>query len=436
MKRLESIRNNIIICLSVICVLISLYCVPIHAEEFVPSQDTEDILTYFMGMSGITPESIDTMSALGVYYSILNNVSEVDGPLYNKLIDYQRKAVGFTAQEVYNIMQSIKKVFLSSQGGDIVETDGIYDFTINVLNSDIPYTRTRNGIELKDMISPCAPFSYCWNNNNNSCNGSDMIISKTPFKVGTKGSTMVRTKDNVLYYVYTLINWSVPYKTANTTEVISLSNNGTNNFQYIDSSVLPPLQLDPLLPSDTWKKVDKLIDNEVGLTNTGEAPLTDVVIDLGNIVGGLREALDQINKGTITWTDVNKMIDVVPYIQDMTDDITKEVTWDSTTDVSLDVPYVPTVPGSDDYEKKNISLKSIFPFCIPFDVYYLINKFVASPTAPKIEIPSLSVGEFKTESYTLDFSKYEEYISILRVFVVVSFIISLLVITRALMIKG
>jgi len=77
----------------------------------------------------------------------------------------------------------------------------------------------------------------------------------------------------------------------------------------------------------------------------------------------------------------------------------------------------------------NIQLFSKFPFSIPWDFYNAVNSLNANPEVPRWELPIVS------EIFILDFSIFNPLARIIRWGVLVSFIFSLILITRSL-IKG
>lgn len=85
--------------------------------------------------------------------------------------------------------------------------------------------------------------------------------------------------------------------------------------------------------------------------------------------------------------------------------------------------------------KYTVDLTQFFPFCIPFDLYHLIQAFNADPVAPEVTI-SLPIGyngsEFTWEDYTLSLSPFDTVAQVVRIFEFVLFIIGLMMVTRKL----
>ena len=91
---------------------------------------------------------------------------------------------------------------------------------------------------------------------------------------------------------------------------------------------------------------------------------------------------------------------------------------------------VQTITG--DY---TVDLTSFFPFCIPFDLYRLVQAFNASPVAPEVTI-SLPVGyngsSFTWEDYTISLSTFDSVAQTVRIFEYILFLVGLMLLTRKL----
>lgn len=101
-----------------------------------------------------------------------------------------------------------------------------------------------------------------------------------------------------------------------------------------------------------------------------------------------------------------------------------------------DPDEVPT--PEDAVELMKVDLTRIFPFCIPWDLYRLIEKFNADPVTPSLTIDwgnifgSLGV-DFET---TLDLHDYDSVASVLRTMETVAFVIGLAVATRSIFLQS
>lgn len=89
-----------------------------------------------------------------------------------------------------------------------------------------------------------------------------------------------------------------------------------------------------------------------------------------------------------------------------------------------------------EYYPTQISLADFFPFCIPFDIYYCVQKFnVGQGEAPIIHIPIVYPRALQGalgESYDviIDFNNYIALRNIIRVFILIFFLIGLMQVTR------
>lgn len=78
--------------------------------------------------------------------------------------------------------------------------------------------------------------------------------------------------------------------------------------------------------------------------------------------------------------------------------------------------------------------KTKFPFCLPWDIYNLFAQFSAEPQAPKFHmlvLPENSFGLNNEEVYwDIDFAPVDKLVKILRLFISLSFVLWLILITR------
>lgn len=100
-------------------------------------------------------------------------------------------------------------------------------------------------------------------------------------------------------------------------------------------------------------------------------------------------------------------------------DDTKDIVDEIEGTVSIDVPEELT-----DYVVPT-GISSVFPFCIPIDVYRGFKLLSRPAVAPKFEIPfkipAFGLFEGYEDKVVLDFSEYDEYIKIFRWFQIIGF---------------
>lgn len=75
---------------------------------------------------------------------------------------------------------------------------------------------------------------------------------------------------------------------------------------------------------------------------------------------------------------------------------------------------------------QNIGLSEKFPFSLPWDLKNSVVALTSNPEAPVFDVPIVS------EVITLDFSEFESWASIIRVFTTLIFVIALIILTRRL----
>lgn len=92
-------------------------------------------------------------------------------------------------------------------------------------------------------------------------------------------------------------------------------------------------------------------------------------------------------------------------------------------------PEPPGDASKDDFRIQD--LETVFPFCIPWDVYYLISAVAAEPVAPVIDFP-LNFSNFGLDDYELsvDFGDYDDFAVVIRAVEALSFCVGLALVTR------
>ncbi len=89
--------------------------------------------------------------------------------------------------------------------------------------------------------------------------------------------------------------------------------------------------------------------------------------------------------------------------------------------------FIPEEFNSLDFSPlQNIGLSNKFPFSLPWDLKNSVVALTSNPEAPVFDVPIVS------EVITLDFSEFESWASIVRVFTTLIFVLSLIILTRRL----
>lgn len=150
--------------------------------------------------------------------------------------------------------------------------------------------------------------------------------------------------------------------------------------------------------------------------------------------------LEKLATGEITWEQYLESIgciavekevaadgEVVSYVSAVTD-VAKVITNDGVEDEmkAVDV-FLPTISPSatDEY---TADLTKIFPFCIPFDFYRLIELFNAPAKAPVFKVP-FKYADVIDYTFELDFSEYASLARICRLFETIAFCFVLMKLT-------
>lgn len=193
----------------------------------------------------------------------------------------------------------------------------------------------------------------------------------------------------------------------------------------IDSDDYLPVtwNIDNYAPSNSGVSIDDIGSGETGTAidnpNFDMTKIKNIDLTVSNSIP-LNIADTQVVPKTAT-----DIIDKVAAddIADAVTDIDTAID-DSKTDTISDV--VP-VPEAGDYA---INLTRFFPFCIPFDIYNLLQCINASPQAPVIHWEFNNFG--KTESIDIDLSSFNSIASIMRILETIAFCVGLGLVTNKL----
>lgn len=78
---------------------------------------------------------------------------------------------------------------------------------------------------------------------------------------------------------------------------------------------------------------------------------------------------------------------------------------------------------------KVAGLAQWFPFCVPFDLYYIITLFNADAVTPKFEFP-INLGVFGSYTFDVDLSDFDKIAYIFRIMMFIGFLVGLTILTR------
>lgn len=194
----------------------------------------------------------------------------------------------------------------------------------------------------------------------------------------------------------------------------------------IDTSVLNPAEGDVVVLNPGMDI--PAIENQYGKAGT---------ISIDNYLESLTRALNGVEANTITisnaLTGALDTVAVGTYNPVGTATVAQEAEEDLPRVLTpvVDLTLNPTGSAAEqDLQGLAFDLTAIFPFCIPFDLFALIEKFDVQPQTPRIlvSLPLPGVGE--TLDLDLDLSPFETVAVILRSMELIAFIVGLALVTR------
>ena len=185
-------------------------------------------------------------------------------------------------------------------------------------------------------------------------------------------------------------------------------------------------------PIPTWTPVDDVID---GINGLGEV-LDGIGNDIGDISGHLDDIGDQIDDMTGAIEGVQEGIQtqtgvISGAIEQATQDVVDAIGEQT---VALDETLTETAAGVQDIaealqpgeiEPKKFDLRRLFPFCIPFDIHNLLQKFNATPVAPHVQLPFVIQSLGFSYTFDLDFSAFDPVAQAMRTVEFIVFAIGL-----------
>ncbi|MCL2051208.1 MAG: hypothetical protein FWG91_05725 [Lachnospiraceae bacterium] len=168
---------------------------------------------------------------------------------------------------------------------------------------------------------------------------------------------------------------------------------------------------------------------------------TDISRQIANAIKTEMETSPEIDNQTYTQTVTDIVNDVVTQTQIQVQPV---IDADTGTQPQPTLPPPPpaVIPatGNDLIDsvtsRGSMAWTTLFPFCIPFDLIYLISVLNAEPEAPRWEIPLYNEDFGIDYTFVIDMEEFESLARIFRILQTISFILGLILITRGQMIKG
>lgn len=140
----------------------------------------------------------------------------------------------------------------------------------------------------------------------------------------------------------------------------------------IPPSPQPTVAPDIPLQDVPWEGLNDLIDNS---TESVTESIGEAATDITGAIEGTQEAVESLEE-TIT--------------------------------ESLDVPAASEITG------RKFDLSTLFPFCIPFDIYRMLQAFDGTPEAPHVQLPFVIQSIGFSYTFDLDFSAFDSVAAIMR----------------------
>lgn len=150
---------------------------------------------------------------------------------------------------------------------------------------------------------------------------------------------------------------------------------------------VPTIAPDIPLQDVPWEGLNDLIDA------TGQ----DITDSIGEAAQDITGALEGLNDTTAEGVqDIVESIEGVQEgVQGLTDTISEALT-------------------APEIDEKTFDLRELFPFCIPFDIYHLLQKFDGSPAAPHVQLPIVIPSLGFSYTLDLDFSAWDPVAAAMR----------------------
>lgn len=193
-------------------------------------------------------------------------------------------------------------------------------------------------------------------------------------------------------------------------------NNLVVDGEVIDIPIPPPtpVPIDPGTPLGDvpWEGLDTNLQNlynqgleEIGKIGEAQDAITDAVSDQTGVLEGA--IVD--NAGVVSGAIDQAVSDIQDAISEQTQTLSESA---SATAEATESIAEALEDEAIDWQK--FDLRGLFPFCIPFDIYNMLEALDASPTAPHVQLPFVieSIGF----SYTidLDFSAFDTVAAVMR----------------------
>lgn len=197
---------------------------------------------------------------------------------------------------------------------------------------------------------------------------------------------------------------------------------GLNDLQSWEGTVTnaPDTNLDQLMEDIFDQSASGTLDVSGEVVDTPAEPQVSPVPTAapGDIIGGLDTISGQLEGIDNTLTGVQEGVgEAVGQLEGINEGI-------GSISEALEVPTT-----SEANQLKLPDLRTLFPFCIPFDLYNIISAFSVEPQAPHVQIP-FNIPRIGLEyTFDLDFSSFNSVAQVCRTMEFIAFAIGLAILT-------
>lgn len=282
----------------------------------------------------------------------------------------------------------------------------------------------------------------------------------------------------VLFTPYTNVAPAIVFNIGDGNVNGSLSQSN-NNYRYADIRFYcnaNELNGDiPYYGSATPVSVIGSFDGSFNVVSGGQAPTQDTVIDTtGNGVGVTDNALSPsagatpvLNPGLLDGIDLEGLAGITSTVQEYLDALrdvldgvrdpaitgeredtgekdTIAIDEDDVADPAIDPVLDPDLPpvntpvvdpskeptGENAVKPLTMDLKTVFPFCLPFDAYKMLQKLNASPVAPSYTVNWYIPIVNQYLNFTVNLSGFDSVAAVLRNMELIAFCVGLAIVTR------
>ena len=135
---------------------------------------------------------------------------------------------------------------------------------------------------------------------------------------------------------------------------------------------------------------------------------------IGNDIGNIADDLDDLRDIEADQTDILEGIE--QGIVDQTGALTNSLDQlgESVDDLSQDISNALDVPTAQEIADYKFDLRTLFPFCIPFDIYNILRAFDGMAAAPHVQLPVVIPSINFSYTLDLDFQQFNPVAAVLR----------------------